>query len=249
MGTGSNSGGRRQERLGRLKRALISAFYIGRARWCPVCEKSSRKFLPFGADRRKDACCPHCNSLERHRLAWLFFARATDLFDGQAKRLLHVAPEPCLEAKLRSRLGDGYLSADLQNPLAMVKMDVTDIQFPDETFDVIYCSHVLEHVVDDRKAMREFYRVLKLGAWAVLLVPINAERTAEAPEVTEPAERRKIFGQEDHVRRYGPDYIDRLREAGFEVKTTRATDLCNQEEMIRMGLTAANGSIYYCGKA
>jgi SAM-dependent methyltransferase len=97
------------------------------------------------------------------------------------------------------------------NPRAMVRMDITDIQYPKDTFDVIYCSHVLEHVVDDRKAMREFHRVLRPDGWALLLVPITVEKTFEDPSVTDPEERLSVFGQEDHVRCYGPDYVERLR--------------------------------------
>lgn len=96
---------------------------------------------------------------------------------------------------LGNQLNDGYLTADLSNPKAMVKMDITDIQYPDESFDVIYCSHVLEHVPDDRKAMQEFFRVLKKDGWAVLLVPIVGELTFEDPSIVDPVERTKIFGQ------------------------------------------------------
>jgi len=235
--------------LRHLKKPLFAILYHGRARWCPVCEKSSRKFLHFGDPVRKDARCPRCGALERHRLVWLYFTRMTDLFDGNPKKMLHLAPEPCLESRLRNRLGESYLSADLLNRAAMVKMDVTAIQFPAAYFDVIYCSHVLEHVLDDRKAMREFYRVLKRDGWAIILVPISAEQTVEAPAITDPAERRKIFGQEDHVRRYGPDYVERLKEAGFKVSITRPGDLCDDGEVKRLGLTAASGDIYFCVKA
>ena len=233
----------------RMKTFAFSIFYRGKARCCPVCEKKSRKFRPSGSAGRKDARCPRCGALERHRLVWLYFTRTTDLFDGNPKKMLHLAPEPCLESRLRNRLGESYLSADLLNRDAMVKMDVTAIQFPAAYFDVIYCSHVLEHVLDDRKAMREFYRVLKRAGWAIILVPISAEQTMEAPAITDPAERRKIFGQEDHVRRYGPDYVERLKEAGFKVSITRPGDLCDDGEVKRMGLTAASGDIYFCVKA
>src|SRR5262249_12426105 len=84
--------------------------------------------------------------------------------------------------------------------------------------------HVLEHVPDDRRAMREFYRVLKPGGWAILLVPITVERTFEDPAVVDPAERLRLFGQEDHVRRYGPDYGDRLSEAGFAVSGVNVSE-------------------------
>jgi ubiquinone/menaquinone biosynthesis C-methylase UbiE len=172
----------------------------------------------------------------------------TDLFDGLPKKMLHVAPEHCLEPLLKKRLGNNYITADLVDPCAMVKMDITDIQYPDESFDVIYCSHVLEHVQDDRRAMREFHRVLKADGWAILLVPITAKVTFEDPSIVEPSERLKAFGQEDHVRRYGPDYVDRLREAGFKVAVTRVGDLFEENDVIRMGLGPASGEIYHCTK-
>lgn len=177
---------------------------------------------------------------------WLYFARRTNLFDGRPKRVLHVAPERCFEGPLRQRLGAGYLTADLLDPGAMEQMDITNIRHPDESFDVIYCSHVLEHVPDDRQAMRELRRVLKQDGWAVLLVPITAERTIEDPTVTDPRERERAFGQHDHVRRYGPDYADRLREAGFDVLATEVPDLLERRDLIRMGLARSGAPIYHC---
>jgi SAM-dependent methyltransferase len=177
---------------------------------------------------------------------WLYFARRTDLFDGRPKRVLHVAPERCFENQLRQRFGAGYLTADLLDPRVMERMDITDIHHPDESFDVIYCSHVLEHVPEDRLAMSELRRVLKRDGWAVLLVPITAERTIEDPTVTDPAERERLFGQHDHVRRCGPDYIDRLREAGFDVVVTGVSDLLPGEDPSRLGLSRCNAAIYHC---
>lgn len=162
--------------------------------------------------------------------------------------MLHVAPEACFSDRLKQQLGDGYISADLYSSLAMVKMDITDIQYADGHFDVIYCSHVLEHVDDDRKAMREFHRVLKPNGWAALLVPITADVTHEDPGITDPARRLEIFGQEDHVRRYGPDYIDRLTEAGFKVVKHQVADLFSAQDATRMGLTPASGDIFICKK-
>jgi ubiquinone/menaquinone biosynthesis C-methylase UbiE len=126
--------------------------------------------------------------------------------------MLHVAPEPCFERRFRERLGKSYITGDLFDPGAMVKMDITDIKYPDQSFDVIYCSHVLEHVQDDRRAMREFHRVLKRAGWAILLVPVTAEVTFEDPAIIEPRERLEAFGQEDHVRRYGSDYLDSMTQ-------------------------------------
>jgi SAM-dependent methyltransferase len=226
--------------------AVMGAVYAGRARYCPICEGSSRRFLPFGVVLREDAQCPRCLALERHRLLWLFLSRRTDLFDGRPKRVLHVAPEFAFAPRLRKRLGESYLTADLENPRAMVKMDITRIQFPDESFDVILCSHVLEHVSDDRQAMRELRRVLRSSGWAILLVPIFGERTFEDPSIVDPRERLKAFHQEDHVRLYGPDYVDRLRDEGFEVEVVGIGDVADAGEVTRMGLTPVAGDIYYC---
>lgn len=224
----------------------LGIWYRGTARWCPVCGWSSRKFREHGFPVRQDARCARCGSMERHRLVWLYFAARTDLFDGKPKRVLHVAPEQCFEARLRKRLGAGYLSADLLDPHVIERMDITAIQHPDETFDVIYCSHVLEHVPQDRLALSEFRRVLKKTGWAILLVPITAEKTFEDPTVTDPAERLRLFGQDDHVRRYGPDYVDRLRQAGFEVGITRLSDFVPAAEVTRLGLSSVAGEIYHC---
>jgi SAM-dependent methyltransferase len=222
--------------------------YWGTARWCPVCEHRANRFTRFKHHPNREGMCVFCRSLERHRFFWLYAQAHTDLFDGRRKRVLHVAPEPCFVGQLRRRLGNGYLTADLMSPRAMVKMDITAIQFPDATFDVIYCSHVLEHVPDDRRAMREFCRVLKPDGWAILLVPITATQTFEDPSVVDPAERLRLFGQEDHVRRYGPDYVDRLQDAGFNVSETKVPDLFSEEEARRLGIVHGAGSIHHCTK-
>ena len=161
-----------------------------------------------------------------------------------------MAPEPVFRKRFAEVIGDGYLTADLMEPDVMEQMDVTDIAHPDGSFDIICCSHVLEHVPNDRKAMREFYRVLKPGGWAILNVPITAEETFEDPSVTAPSERLRLFGQEDHVRRYGPDYVMRLREVGFQVRIFKPEDQLTTEEVRLFGLSnAAAGEVYYCTKA
>lgn len=213
-----------------------------------MCGKSSGRFRPFGIVPREDAQCVHCGALERHRFVWLFLMNNTDLFDGKPKKMLHVAPEPCFESMLKERLGSNYLTADLFNPRAMVKMDVCDIQYPDRSFDVIYCSHVLEHIPDDKQAIREFFRVLQNNRWAILNVPISSDKTFEDSSIVDPKERLKAFGLEDHVRRYGPDYVERLRDSGFTVEITKVGDLANSDEVVRMGLTQDSGEIYYCKK-
>lgn len=235
--------------LRRGRDAALRLPYRGWGRLCPVCGRASRRFAPAGVVPREDAACIHCGALERHRLVWLYFRSRTDLFDSRPKRVLHVAPEPCFRRPFEQAFGAGYVPADLSGMNGSLKMDVLDIPFPDSAFDVIYCSHVLEHVADDRRAMREFRRVLRPDGWAVLLVPILAERTFEDPSVTDPAERQRLFGQDDHVRAYGPDYVDRLREAGFAVSVTGPEELAGQSERLRLGLNAAAGEIHFCTPA
>ena len=234
--------------LRQTKKAIKTLPYYGKARYCPVCDKSSSRFIPFGIVLREDARCIHCNALERHRFLALFLQQQTDLFNGKSHKMLHVAPEGCFESMFKKHLGSNYLTADLLNPHAMLKMDICDIQFPDQSFDVIYCSHVFEHVLDDHKAMREFYRVLKNDGWAILNVPISREKTFEDSSIVDPQERLKAFGQEDHVRVYGLDYVERLRDAGFNVEVIKVNDLTDSETATRMGLTPASGQIYYCTK-
>jgi len=217
----------------------------GTGRYCPVCRTRSREFGEVGIVPRADARCTWCGALERHRLVWLYFKRMTDLFNGRRKRVLHVAPERIFENLLKRHLGSGYLTADLHHPYAMVQMDIMDIAYAEETFDVIFCSHVLEHVPDDRRAIRELNRVLRSDGWAVFLVPITADRTFEDRSITDPSDRLRLFGHEDHVRRYGPDFVKRLEEGGFTVRVTMASDFLTRKEIVRMGITDAAGKIYH----
>src|SRR6266849_5073580 len=184
-----------RDRRRQLRRAVMRCTQFGLNRYCPCCRAHLRRFRPFGLIPRQEALCPVCESLERHRLIYLYMTKKTDLFVGHPKKMLHVAPEPQLSRLFREADGIDYLSADLSAPNAMAKMDIMDIRYPDDTFDVIYCIPILEHVADDRQAMREFYRVLKPGGWAILQVPIPAGTTVEDPTVSSPEERERLFGQ------------------------------------------------------
>ena len=192
--------------------------------------------------------CIHCSSLERHRLLWFFLKHKSGLFDDTYKIILHVAPESCLKAELEDHFKTNYITADLRDPAVKINMDITDIPYSDETFDVVLCNHVLEHVPNDRKALSELFRILKQGGWAILLVPICGDTTYEDPSLVTPRDRLEAFGLEDHVRRYGRDYVNRLQEAGFEVAVVKTANLIGRESATLMGLTEASGDIYQCFK-
>jgi len=223
--------------------------HLGTHRYCPVCRVRSRRFADYGIVPRRDAKCMYCGALERHRLVWRYFETMTDLFSGCSKKMLHIAPEPFFEVLFMKKLGiDFYLTADLYRSDVMVKADITNIPYPDNTFDVIYCSHVLEHIENDRRALAEFFRVLNSNGWAVLLVPINADRTWEDLSITDPDERLEAYGQHDHVRRCGLDYEDRIKDVGFKVKRVTAGDFLSEEQMSRMAIKKAQGPIFHCTK-
>ena len=231
-----------------VKPFVHNIIHFGGKASCPACNRRSKAFVEAGIIPRKDAMCPYCGARERHRLFWKYFVDETDFTTAPPKKALHIAPESIFERKLRPLIGEGYVTADLLDPKADLKMDITDIQFPDKSFDFIYCSHVLEHVPDDRKAMREFCRVLSDDGVAILIVPIYPEKTIEDPSIEDPKERLRLFGQEDHVRKYGPDFEDRLKEAGFKTQAISKKDFLSPEEIKTVGLSYWDGRIFVCKK-
>jgi len=194
--------------------------------------------MPYGYNQvRENALCPGCLSLERHRLLWLYLQNRTEFFSANLN-ILHIAPEQCFYKRFRKMKNLNYLTADLESPLADVKLDVQCMPFGDNEFDVVICNHVLEHVPDDRKAMAEIYRVLKKGGFALLQVPTDysKEETYEDPSITAPADREKHFRQKDHYRLYGRDYLSRLKEAGFNIKEENYLLTLSDEERTRYRL-------------
>ena len=229
---------------------VIGFFLQGNKYTCPIINKSYRKFLPYGRiNPRPNALCPGSLSLERHRLLWLFLKAKTPFFENPI-HFLHIAPEQCFMKTFERIHGDGYITADLESPLAKVKMDVHQIPFDENTFDAVMCNHVMEHVEDDIKAMREIYRVLKPGGWAIMQVPFFHpldEATFEDKSITDPREREKVYGQDDHVRLYGKDYPKRIRKAGFTVTEDTFANSLTDQEIVRYALPR-DEIIYFCEK-
>jgi SAM-dependent methyltransferase len=172
-----------------------------------------------GNGRRPNARCPYCDALERHRLLWLFIKEKTDILNKRCD-VLHFAPEYCFIRALKNYKNIRYTSADLSSPLAAVHTDITDLIFPDASFEYIICSHVLEHIPDDAKALSELYRVAQPGGNVLLMTPIEytREETLEDTPGSAPEQRRELFGAEDHVRIYGRDFAARIAKSGFSVQ-------------------------------
>ncbi|AXE17551.1 SAM-dependent methyltransferase [Runella rosea] len=228
---------------------VLSVFYRGKGVECSVCGSEFRKFLPYGRSGRDNALCPNCLSLERHRLMYLYLQRKTPFFKANLK-LLHVAPEYCFIDRFEKMKNLDYITADIESPLAKVKMDIHQIPFEANTFDVAFCNHVMEHVDDDIKAMSELHRVLKPGGWAIIQSPQDWSRadTFEDPTITDPKEREKHYWQDDHLRLFGRDYGKRLEKAGFKVTEDRfVMNELTPEEVKRFALPA-NEVIYFCQK-
>jgi SAM-dependent methyltransferase len=219
---------------------FAALWYRGSQVECPICGGRFRKFLPYGYNQvRKNVLCPKCLSLERHRLLWLYLKNKTGFFTDPLK-VLHVAPEQCFHKIFKKMTNLHYVTADLESPLADIKLDIQHMPFTDQEFDVVICNHVLEHVPDDRKALREIFRVLKINGYALMQVPTNysMKRTHEDPSITDPAEREKHFRQKDHYRLYGLDYLERLTEAGFHYSGTNYLDDISAPEKERYRLPA-----------
>jgi SAM-dependent methyltransferase len=214
---------------------------------CPCCGKQSASFLPFGLAERLSAKCPNCGSKKRHRLLWLVLRERTDFFTSRL-RVLHFAPERCFRKRFKKLPNLDYVTADLAREKVKLVFDITAIPAPAGTFDAILCSHVLEHVPDDHRALRELHRVLKPGGWAAIMVPMDwdRDRTLEDPSVVLPAERERLFRQHDHVRLYGRDVPERMENAGFAVVTHRAREL-GPEAVGKYGLSPKD-RVFRCTK-
>ena len=230
-------------RLSYTARPFLAFFLKGNAYTDPIDGKSFRTFLDYGYIKtRKNVLSPSTLSLERHRLLWLYLKNETDFFSAKLK-VLHFAPEQAFYKRFRAMKNLDYTTTDLNSPLADVKADICNLPFKDNAFDVILCNHVLEHIPNDTKAMKELYRVLKVGGMGIFQIPqdLNREKTFEDNSITDKKERAKIFGQYDHVRIYGRDYFDKLHSIGFKVEEVDYTATLSEEEIDKYRL--AKGEI------
>lgn len=222
----------------------ILAFLLRGSRFTdPIDGNSFRMFLPYGyGNQRNNVLSPSTLSLERHRLLWLYLQNETDFFQSEldsdspvtqnkriklrkdaetssALKVLHFAPEQEFYKRFKKQTNIEYTTTDLLSPLADVKADICNLPFEDNTYDIIFCNHVLEHIPDDTKAMQELFRVLKPGGMGIFQIPQDLSRASTFTDdtIVDQKERAKIFGQYDHVRVYGRDYFEKLRSIGFKV--------------------------------
>jgi len=217
---------------------FIDILYRGNEFTDPINGKSYRKFLPYGYVKQRDnALSPGTLSLERHRLLWLYLNNETNFFSKTLK-VLHVAPEQCFYKLFKNLKKINYTTFDLNSPLADIKGDICNLPFKENSFDFILCNHVLEHINDDNKAMKELYRVLNKNGTAILQVPINQKstKTLEDSSIVDKKERIEKFGQYDHIRLYGLDYFKKLESFGFKVNPLKYSKEFTEGEIIKYGL-------------
>ena len=220
--------------------------YSGERVNCAICEKQ------FGSWLGKSLICPGCGSAARHRLMWLFLEKRFEAF-GKKLKVLHIAPWSGLQKKFKELNNWEYTTADLSAPNVDIHVDLTNLNFDNESFDMVICSHILEHIPDDVKAMSEIFRILTLGGHAYIQVPYsNSRMTIEDFSVVDPLGRMRLFGQADHVRKYGADLKERLDSVGFSVNEDYSARELDEEQREIYGvgkIVDDNDAVFWCSKS
>ena len=228
----------------KLKRQLAPLIYAGSGANCPICDRSFRKFRHAGrnAHRRPNAVCPQCAGRERDRLMYVFLQRSAKLLN-QPKTLLHIAPESCLVAPLKRLVAARYVTGDLFRADVDLRFDIEHLPFRNDSFDAVYCSHVLQAVCNDDVALREIHRVMTPRAWAILNVPARGEKTIDYRQGGE------ADAPPDFVRLYGSEFSTKLEEAGFKVHIITPSQVLAKSEQESMFVSEETaGAIYFMRK-
>ncbi len=238
-------------KLSLLFSKIAPLLYYGNKFEDPISGKTYRKFLPYGYTKsvsRQNALCPGSLSLERHRLLWLYLKEKTNFFTANHK-LLHIAPEQCFYKLFKAMPNLNYVTGDYNSPIADYHFDLHKAPFDDNSFDVIFCHHVLEHVEDADQCLRELYRMMKPGGFGIFQIPqdVNRYLTYEDKTITTEKEREIHFWQKDHVRLFGLDYKDKLIAAGFNVTVEDYTKQITPQLVERYGLPK-DELLYICRK-
>jgi SAM-dependent methyltransferase len=242
-----------------VKQSFESLFFSGKNYECPFCKGTYRKLLhggenlPFfkdhkiiGGGRRPNMLCPRCHSTDRDRLIY-YYLTSNNLLSKKNISLLHISPEPSIKKYLKTFSNINYVSGDKFEKgynghyydKDTKSLDLTALSFPENSFDIIICNHVLEHIVDENKALDEIYRVLKPDGWAILQVPIASELEQTRENNADSDEKRiLLYGQRDHVRLYGMDYLFRLTTHGFKVENWSPENNFNQNQLNRYAINA-----------
>ena len=228
---------------------LRGFLFLGKRYICPCCGWHVRDFTKGNGSlkTRPLSYCPRCNSKSRHRRIWLFLQEKTNLFTEQLS-LFEVSPKYSFSRKFTRLSNLSYFGGDLyKRAYINFKFDLISTPLKTNSFDAVLCIHVLEEIIQDQQAMSEMFRILKPGGWAVISVPTRMDQpTYEDSSITAPKERKRAFGEPDHVRVYGYDLFDRLKKTGFEVKVDLADDVPMQTKK-KYGLRG-DENIFYCNK-
>jgi SAM-dependent methyltransferase len=223
-------------------------------KYCVLCKNEFTEFLINGKDfpilkllcvvgaGRRRSRCPFCRSKDRERLVYLFLKEKTTVFTSRKKqRILHIAPEPALGKILKNQKNIEYVSGDLNPKKAENIINIEHMPYKNNTFELIICNHVLEHVTNDYIAMLELFRILKINGTAILQVPYakKLKFTIEDKNLVLSRDRETYFGQKDHLRIYSLySYASKLRKVGFVVKKINFTKYLAKKVINRTALNS-----------
>ena len=231
-------------KLREFRRSLAPLFYAGKDVYCPFCNREFRKFRPAGRRKFKrfNAVCPACGSRERDRLLYVFLTQRNDVWKSDAT-LLHIAPEPCLLPTIRKIAGGKYVSCDLFRRDVDVQLNIEALPFPDNSFDAVFCSHVLPEVEHDELALAEIYRVINSSGCALIAVQNREGDTLEVQPGDgnqAPPEFRRI---------YGSNFRDQLINTGFNVERIELSEVLDSTHRQRLNVSGETaGAIYLVRK-